>query len=358
MKILLCHSDPELPSRESIDLWRIIRPFKELAKHVDWQIDHQGYPIDPDLQDDTGQVHTDKLVGEILKLSQYDIVWSGYFPDATLFDVMMFVQEKYGTKFVLDMDDDIYHLPEDNSFWQSGGIKGVQELRYMIANTSYMVTSTKNLKAEFEKHRKLKTYLFPNYIGGYKHKKFDNGDKVVIGYFGSVTHKKDLSETGFIEALHQIMHKYKNVHVGTVGANIEAYLPKQRYEHHKGIPGRAWVDEVWPNINCDIAVAPLQDTQFNRCKTNIKWLETAMIPAAFVGSNIEPYKGSVTEGETGLLVNNDSESWYEALESLVLDKELRQRLAKNAMAEVKKNWSVSSNWEALKDIVDDVAESW
>lgn len=357
MKILISHSDPKLPARESIDLWRIIRPFRELAKHTDWQIDHTDYPINPALIGSDNKVETDKLVKEIERLGKYNIVWSGYFPDAVLFDVMTFVQQKYGTKFVLDTDDDVFHIPSDNSIWSSAGFDGVQDLKYIVKEAPYVVTSSENLKAEFDRQRDGKpTYLLPNYIGSdFKHPKFINKDKIVISFFGSITHRKDLTDTGFVEALGQIMHKYKNVYVETVGCNISTYLPKQRYSHNPGKPGQAYIDEVWPSINCDIAVAPLRDNQFNRCRSNIKWLEASMIPAAFVASNIPPYKGSVESGKTGLLVNNDSESWFEALEALVTDKTLRQNLAKAANKEVIKNWTIENKWPILKEIIENIS---
>lgn len=354
MKILLAHSDPKMPARQSVDLWRVIRPFKELAKHIDWQIDHQTYVIDPSLIDTNNQVETPKLLKEIDRLKDYDIIWSSYFPDAVLFDVMTFMHEKYGTKFVLDVDDDMFHIPSDNGVWKSIGREGVADLQWTVKEAPYLVTTTEQLQKEFKLHRVNPTYVFPNYVNDdYTHKPFDNGDKVVISFFGSVTHKSDFENTGLTDALKQLMRKYKNVHVGSVGLEIEG-LPKARYTFHPGKPGQDWLNEVWPNINCDIAVAPLVDNQFNRCKSNIKWLETALIPAAFVGSNVYPYKGTVEHGKTGILTDNSTEGWYEALEQLVLDKQLRTTLAANARKEVISKWHFNTKWQQLKQLVEDI----
>lgn len=352
MKILLAHSDKKLPSRESIDLWRIIRPFRELEKNVDWQIDRVSYLIPDELFDEESKVKTDELIKHMETLKDYDIIWTSYFPDAILFDVMGFMHLKYGTKFVLDIDDDLFNIPKHNNIWNSAGYQGVKDLQYMVTNSPYLVTSTEVLLDSYTNRRKHPTYLLPNYIGDdFTHKPFDNGEKIVIGYSGSVTHKKDLFDTGFIDALQQIMHKYKNVHVGTVGVAIDAYLPKARYTHHNGKPGQAYIDEIFPNINCDIAVAPIVDDAFNRGRSNIKWLEATKIPAAFIGSNIPPYKGTVKNGKTGLLTDNSSEGWYEALETLILDKTLRKQLIKNAQKEVDTKWSIEKNWKVLKEIV-------
>ena len=356
MKILLTHSDPELPSRESIDLWRIIRPFRELSKHVDWQIDHQSYLVDHTLiSKKTGKVPTEKLVKELDRLGSYDIIWTSYFPDAVLFDAMMFMSRKYGTKFVLDVDDDMFNVPKSNPIWKTKDIKkNLPQLQYCIENTPYLVTSSEILHHAYQRRRGNPTLLFPNYIGqGYKHKPFDNGDKVVISFFGSVSHEADLVETGFLEALKLIMKKYKHVHAGSVGLEVKG-LPKNRYTFHPGKPGQAWIDEVWPHINCDVAVAPLIDTHFNRCKTNIKWLETAMIPAAFIGSNIPPYKGTVRPNVDGFLVNNTVDSWYKALEDVAINKLLRLKLAMNAHEAVEQSWSIENNWDKLQTLVETI----
>lgn len=361
MKICIVHSDPKLPARESIDLWRIIRPFAELEKHTDYKIDHRPYLIDDSLIDsDTNKIPTDKLVEEIVKLGKYDIVWTGYFPDATLFDAMLFTQEKFGTKFVLDVDDDFYNIPESNPMWRQEGDmeQNVADIQYAIENTPYLVTSCKNLYDWYVSKREGKTYILENYIGGYEHKPFDNGKNVVISFFGGVSHKADIEKSGFLEALKKIMKKYPHVHAGSVGLELKfTGTLKKRYTFNPGIPGQQYVTRLWPAINADIAVAPLEYNDFNRRKTNIKWQETALIPAAFVGTRIPPYFGTVENEKTGLLVREGADFWYDALERLVVDEEFRKTLANNAKAEVEKNWTIENNWHKLKEIIDDVTDN-
>lgn len=351
MRILICHSDSELPARRGLDLWRIVRPFAELAKHVDWDIEEQSYPIDPKLIGSDSRVSTSRLAQEVERLGQYDIIWSSYFPDPVLLDVMLFTQMKFGTKFVLDVDDDVFNIPSHNPIYRSkDGEKNVEALQYGVKESPYLVTSTVPLQLSFNKRRKGPTYLLPNFISGYKHKPFDNKDQVVISFFGSVSHQQDLSVTGALGAIKKLMKKYPQVHFGTVGLEVKGF--KERYTYHPGKPGDAWLDEVWPNINADIAIAPIEDTPFNRGKSNIKWQEAAMIPAAFVGSFIPPYAGTVKNNQTGLLVPNGELAWYKALERLVLDKELRDKLANAAWGEVKTEWALEHNWQKLQNIVE------
>ena len=48
---------------------------------------------------------------------------------------------------------------------------------------------------------------------------------------------------------------------------------------------------------CDIFIAPLLDNLFNRCKSQIKFLEYSVLGVAGVFSRLEPYKSVITDGE-------------------------------------------------------------
>ncbi len=362
MKILLCHSAKSLKDRESIDIWRVIRPFNELKKHVDWEIDHTGYLLPSELLDKNNKASAGNLAREVERLSQYDLIWTSYFPDAVLFDVMLFLQGKFNTKFVLDVDDDFYNIPQHNPIWKATDANyNIDQIKYMIESAPYLVTSCDNLYKYYKDLRDnedLRTFMFPNLIGGYTHKPFDNKENIVIGYAGGISHSKDLKNTGFLEAVKLLMKKYPQVRLGSVGIDLEITgTLRKRYEFIPGRPGEAWLKEIFPNMNIDIYVAPLENTEFNRRKTNIKWLESAFIPAVFVGSKTPPYSLSVRNNLTGVLVRDGVEFWYATLEELILDKKLRLRLAQNAKVEIENKWSIEKHWIKLLEIVKEIDQS-
>ena len=88
----------------------------------------------------------------------------------------------------------------------------------------------------------------------------------------------------------------------------------------------AWFSQ----LHWDIAIAPLKDTPFNRGKSDIKFLDYCALGAAGIYSNLPVYESSIRHLETGWLADNTLESWVEALESLLLDNQLRERIAQNA----------------------------
>lgn len=75
----------------------------------------------------------------------------------------------------------------------------------------------------------------------------------------------------------------------------------------------------------DIGLAPLLPTDYNRCRSDVKYLEYACQGVAGVFADLEPYRTSVVHGQTGMLYRTTTELLYE-LDRLADDVSLRQRI--------------------------------
>lgn len=84
--------------------------------------------------------------------------------------------------------------------------------------------------------------------------------------------------------------------------------------------------------SCDIALMPLRDKKFTRCKSDIKFLEAAGAGVAVVASPTV-YADSVRDGETGFIAET-ADDWREALTKLIKDAELRKRIGAQAQSYV------------------------
>jgi glycosyltransferase involved in cell wall biosynthesis len=107
----------------------------------------------------------------------------------------------------------------------------------------------------------------------------------------------------------------------------------------------------------DVLVAPLDASRFSASKIPIKLLESAAVGAAGIYSRVLPYTEHVTDGETGLLVENREEAWAEALERLYTDPELRGRLAANAGRLVRERFATERVLPAFLDMLRNVIDA-
>jgi glycosyltransferase involved in cell wall biosynthesis len=108
-------------------------------------------------------------------------------------------------------------------------------------------------------------------------------------------------------------------------------IPKELLDFSTQIVTHDYVDWLeLPQLisKVDINIAPLVDTIFNRAKSEIKWLEAALVKVPTVASNIGAFKEMISDGETGLLA--DENEWYDKLLILIKDKKKRENLALQA----------------------------
>lgn len=160
----------------------------------------------------------------------------------------------------------------------------------------------------------------------------------VIGYMGTLTHDDDLLL--ILPALQSICRR----HAGQVALEIVGVMTHSAtVQRLEGLPVRVispglehgpypaflnWFSRLfwW-----DIALAPLCDTVFNRCKSDIKFLDYSAISAAGIYSRVPAYEATVQHSKNGLLVDNTVEAWEAALETLLSRQGLRFRLGLAAL---------------------------
>jgi glycosyltransferase involved in cell wall biosynthesis len=156
-----------------------------------------------------------------------------------------------------------------------------------------------------------------------------NGNKVKIGYFsGSITHNPDFAIV--LPALVRLMEKYSQVElllVGELDIPVELKTFKERITVSKMINWQKLPDLI---SEIDINIAPLEDTIFNRAKSENKWIEASLVKVPTVASRVGAFEKMIENGKTGILCENTVEDWYGKLELLVQNLNIRTELAENA----------------------------
>jgi len=166
--------------------------------------------------------------------------------------------------------------------------------------------------------------------------------KVVIGFGGSSTHAGDIAMIE--EALLAIARTYGDrITFKFMGCVTERLASLPCVEFIDFQPSYREYAHALMAAGIDIAIVPLEDSHFNRCKSNIKWLEYSACGIPGVYSDILPYSSCVTQGQTGLLAGSNTREWIEALETFISQEELRRAIAKAALDDVLANYSLGSN---------------
>lgn len=171
---------------------------------------------------------------------------------------------------------------------------------------------------------------------------------LVIGFFGTGTHKQDLAVVE--HALTRLAQKHGDaVAFRFLGCATPALqgLPASTYSEHWSAYDQ--FPQIIARERIDIGIAPLLDNPLNRCKSDLKWLEYSALRIPGVFSAVTPYIHSIRNGVTGLVVTNESDAWFAALDRLVMDVDLRRHIAEAAHAEVQTTRTLDTGAELFLD---------
>ena len=270
--------------------------------------------------------------------------------------------KKAGKRVLYDMDDDFWAVSKDNpSAMVSNAFKDQYESLVMEADA--IVTPSEILAKKFKKLKRGKpVFICHNGINFDVYKERPRLSKdLIIGYMGAASHWLDLQI--ITKALNELYKKYTfsfDIY-GLTAEPLESamyFMEKmlannwqpEKNENFKAaiefyneilkLNGRHYPfmpPELHPTVlsrcDFDIGLAPLQNTEFNKGKSDIKFLEYAAVGTITLASKIEPY----TDSGVGYYAKDDWKDWYQKLEKLIVDKKFREELLKKQQDWVKKN---------------------
>ena len=255
--------------------------------------------------------------------------------------------KSYNKKLIFDLDDLLFELPEYHFDRQRHHFTSyLLPIYYAIQEADLVAVPTRALK-EYVSCINENTVVLPNYLDDQlwkaKGPKKSDNEKIIIGYTGTVTHFKDLESVSC--SLRDLLDRFK----GRVELRIFGFEPPTDLREHPNVSYNSLFYVSYPafakwfqSLALDIAIAPLIDNLFNKCKSNLKFLEYSINGIPGVYSDIEVYNSMVVHGDNGLLARTP-EDWAIALGKLIEDIDLRMRIAARALATVEQSWTWSAN---------------
>lgn len=184
----------------------------------------------------------------------------------------------------------------------------------------------------------------------------NESDKVRIGFVGSVGLHTDIKE--FVPVLDELK-KRDDVELVLFALPADTpeskdvhnyYLPELNFWKSYNVQWQPFVQiedyiETLNNLKLDILLIPRSDDYFNRCKSNIKFLEASMLEIPVVAQGFSDGKSPYQDPEDAkhMRIVIDNSKWLEEIMPLIESKELRREQGKKAREYVLSRYQIKDN---------------
>ncbi|GAX48167.1 rhamnan synthesis F family protein [Pseudolactococcus reticulitermitis] len=285
-------------------------------------------------------------------------------PYSEQFEELIKLARKYHKPVFYDIDDLVYDTIYTDQLDYVKTLSAEEKVAYDSGVKSYgklmdlcdaFITSTTDLKNELLKLGK-PVYLNQNLASkelisiseqATEVSKKDD-QKVKIGYFsGSITHNENFNL--IMPTILQILKEFPQTELHLVG---HLTIPDEMKIYQKQLVSHDfldWIDLPTLVAKMDINLAPLVDTVFNRAKSEIKWLEAALVGVPTIASDIGSFSEAIMNEQTGILAAD--ELWYEKLKDLVDNKTKLIDLGNRAKNKVITDYQTMSHKDEFIEVI-------
>lgn len=280
---------------------------------------------------------------------------------ANSLDLFLEMKHKHQKPFIVDMDDNYVDVPPWNEAYH--GFRNGSPCRRMaldtLRNADAVMVSTPHLGELYTQFNN-DVYVIENSLDFKGDRKFVGWDKVSvrkhkgirIGWIGGRAHFDDLMLVAPV--LREILLKNPEVTLCLVNSALKASCQLLNIAYpFEGFNNVHYADRsvainryasFAASFGFDIGIAPLVDCNFNRSKSNLRWLEYSALKIPTVATDISHFSQSIESGKTGFLIKeNNLTTWKTTLEELINTASTREAVGRNAYQRVKKDFNVARN---------------
>ncbi|MFH1350103.1 MAG: glycosyltransferase [Pseudomonadota bacterium] len=258
-----------------------------------------------------------------------DILVINHVCDADLLPIIKDRRER-GFPTVFEVGDNINDIQPWNltfPFWQNEENRSL--FCTLVSECDALQANNKELLNEFG-HLNKRHALFPNQMGeviqegeGVREKDF------IIGWGGSHGHLDDLK--WIAPALIPWFRDHPEARLAIMGSEeifkVFEGIPSEQKIYYK--PGT--IHEYYDFLKeIDIGLAPLKDTAYNRCRSDVKFIEYAAFRVVPVLQDLNPYQDSGITGGSRYLFRDPGELVH-ILDKLSSNREFRDSITKRAL---------------------------
>lgn len=142
------------------------------------------------------------------------------------------------------------------------------------------------------------------------------GNKPVILWAGSASHVGPGGDLEFlVPMIEATLDEFTWHFVGVAPPQLKGKVKLTDWSHFYDYP------TMMQQLKADVAIAPISDTKFNYAKSDLKYLEYSAMNIPCICSTIGNGQGPYDLSNCQNLVENDPDSWYQAIKDLANNEE-------------------------------------
>jgi GT2 family glycosyltransferase/glycosyltransferase involved in cell wall biosynthesis len=263
-----------------------------------------------------------------------------------------------GMKLIYDLDDDLVSIPPSHP--EAVRLEGLATIvRKFLESADRVWLATPELQ------RRLAPKLCDSEVVANKHderiwrhsarrSEIMGTRSVRIVYMGTATHDEELD---FLQPIAELLQRQfgRQVRFDVVGVASRGQLARC---FHRVTPEEGPAAQTYPGFvewfcrqHWDIAVSPLIDSPFNRCKSAIKLFDYAALALPVVASQHAEYDAAFGGDHGVQLVENTVTAWSDALLRLVIDAENRRRVGQKVVEHYRRHHVLGADPQLLRGAI-------
>jgi len=262
-----------------------------------------------------------------------DILVLQFFSDWDLIPLLS-MRKELGKVTIFEANDFFFDLQPWNPIARSWQDPEIQEFyRQLLCLSDGVQTSTAYLAEKWRSRGARKVEIFPNQLVHLRPLAEIVERPFTIGWAGSPGHFADIYHVA--PYIQNWLDAHPDTHLAIMTNELAReffHLDPSRFHFKPFGSIESYLDFLG---SIDVGIAPLLPTQYNQGRSDVKFLEYASCGIVGIYQNLEPYRNSVKDGDTGLFFNTPEEL-INQLDRLYQDTKLRLHIRDQAYDYVSK----------------------
>jgi glycosyltransferase involved in cell wall biosynthesis len=280
-------------------------------------------------------------VTELARQMPDTVVFQNGISDADIEMIQMYREFLPEIQIIFLLDDLLHDLPEKSSQYKKmkAAFRDARSrLRKALSYCDRLIVSTEPL-AEMCQGMIEKIDIIPNRLRKTPWNELQSfrqqSAKPRVGWAGAQQHQGDLEI--IIDVVKETAEEVDWVFFGMCPEEVKPYIK----EAHDFVNIEAYPQKL-ASLNLDLAVAPLEEHDFNIAKSNLRLLEYGILGWPVVCSDIFPYQ---TNEAPVVRVANNKAAWLAAIRQILADPSALQQAGDDLKAWVKQNYLLEEHLE-------------